>query len=74
MSRLGELLLSSPELTAVAADDAGRLMIDRFTAYVCEGGCADVATMVTRLERLKFETIVQGKTYAQVLADCWPKP
>ena len=62
------MLASEPELTTPAVDDAGRELIRRFVDYVTAGGF-DCGAMVTRMERLKFETIVTGKTYGEVLAD-----
>lgn len=64
------MMASEPELTRVAADEAGREFLRRFTDYVTADGC-DVGSMVTRMERLKFEMIVQAKSCAEVLAD-WP--
>ncbi len=65
--RLGRLLASEPELTQAPMDDAGREMISRFVAYVTADGCG-VGSMATRMERLKFETIVREQTYTEVLA------
>ena len=67
-TRLGRMMASEPELTAPALDDAGREFIRRFVAYLTAGG-SDCGSMVTRLERLKFETIVGEKTYGEVLAE-----
>jgi len=66
--RLGQLMGAEPELTTAPADEASREMIRRFTAYVTADG-SDVKSMVTRMERLKFETIVSGKSYGEVLAE-----
>lgn len=66
--RLGRMMASEPELTEVAADDAAREACRRFVDYVTADGF-DVEQMVTRMERLKFETIVTGKTYREVLAE-----
>ena len=62
---------SEPELTEVREDEAGQDFIRRFVDYVTTDGF-DVASMVTRMERLKFETIVGEKSYDEVLAD--PEP
>ena len=66
--RLGRMMASEPELTEVAADDATREFCRRFVDYVTANG-SDVGSMVTRMERLKFETIVTGKSYREVLAE-----
>ena len=67
-TRLGRMMASEPELTAPALVDAGREFIRRFVAYLTAGG-SDCGSMVTRLEWLKFETIVGEKTYGEVLAE-----
>jgi len=67
-TRLGRMLASEPELTTPKADEAGRELIRRFVDYVTADGF-DTAHTVTRMERLKFETIVTGKTCGEVLAD-----
>lgn len=65
--RLGQALSSDPELaTARAAGD--REFLSRFVDYITGGG-SDLGSVATRLERLKFETIVTGKTYGEVLAE-----
>ena len=64
--RLGRMMGSEPELTEVQVDDAGREFCRRFVDYVTVDGFS-VADMVTRMERLKFETIVTGKSYREVL-------
>ena len=64
--RLGRMMAAEPELTEVATDDASREFCRRFVDYVTAGGFS-VADMVTRMERLKFETIVTGKSYREVL-------
>jgi len=66
-TRLGRMMASEPELTTRAVDDAGREFIRRFVGYVTDGG-SDFGSIVTRMERLKFETIVTGKSYGEVLA------
>lgn len=67
-TRLGRMMASEPELTKVASDDADREFIRRFVAYITDGG-SDFGAMVTRMERLKFETIVTGKTIGDLLAE-----
>lgn len=67
-TRLGRMIAAEPELTTPKVDEAGREQIRRFVDYVTADGF-DCGAMVTRMERLKFETIVTGKTYAQVLAE-----
>ena len=66
--RLGRLMASEPELTEVATDEEAYDFIRRFVDYVNAEG-SDVGSMVTRMERLKFETIVAGKSYRDVLGD-----
>ena len=66
-TRLGRMMAAGPELTEVREDPAGGEFIRRFTEYVTADG-PDCAAMVTRMERLKFETIVTGKSYGEVLA------
>jgi hypothetical protein len=61
-TRLGRMM--KPEL--ITEQDAG--FIHRFTQYVCADGFG-CGRMVTRMERLKFETIVTGKSYHEVLAE-----
>ena len=67
-TRLGRMMASEPELTQPAVDEAGREFIRRFVDYLTVDGF-DCGHMVTRMERLKFETIVTGKSCAEVLAD-----
>jgi hypothetical protein len=67
-TRLGRMMASEPELTKVAVSDADREFIRRFVDYVTADGFG-TGSMVTRMERLKFETIVTGKTYGEVLAE-----
>ena len=62
------MMAAEPELTRTAVDEAGRELIRRFVDYVTAGG-SDCGSMVTRMERLKFETIVRGKSYGEVLAE-----
>jgi hypothetical protein len=62
-TRLGRMMATEPELTRVQDDT----FLRRFTEYVTADGF-DVGSMVTRMERLKFETIVQQKSCAEVLA------
>ena len=64
---LGRMMASEPELTRVQMTEAGREFLRCFTAYVTADGFG-VDAMVTRMERLKFETIVHQKSYAEVLA------
>lgn len=66
-TRLGRMLAAEPELTQVREDAAGRELIRRFDAYLLADG-SGVASMLTRMERLKFETIVTGRSYSEVLA------
>lgn len=66
--RLGRMMASEPELTEVQVDDVGREFIRRLVDYLTADG-GSVGSMVTRMERLKFETIVTGKSYREVLAD-----
>lgn len=66
--RLGRLIVGEPELTQVAVTKADHERISRFVDYVTADGFG-LAAMVTRMERLKFETIVTGKSYKEVLAD-----
>jgi hypothetical protein len=61
------MMASEPELTKVQTDEAGREFIRRFIEYVTADGCG-TGSMVTRMERLKFETIVTGKSYSEALA------
>jgi hypothetical protein len=65
-TRLGRLMGAEPELTEVRTDDAGRDFIRRFVEYVTADGY-DCGSMVTRMERLKFESIVGEKSIAEVL-------
>lgn len=67
-ARLGRMLAAEPELTSPTADEAGRETATRFVQYLTADGF-DMGAMITRMERLKFEVIVTGKTYAQVLAE-----
>lgn len=60
------MMASEPELTEAAADEAARERCRRFVDYVTSDGFG-VESMVTRMERLKFETIVTGKSYREVL-------
>jgi len=63
-TRLGRMMAAEPELTQVQPSE----FIRRFVAYVTADGF-DCSSMVTRMERLKFETIVQEKSYSEVLAE-----
>lgn len=67
-TRLGRLIASEPELTEVREDEAGQEFLRRFADYVTADGFG-VGDMVTGMERLKFEMIVQEKSCAEVLAD-----
>ena len=49
-------------------DAAVREICRRFVDYVTADGFS-AGSMVTRMERLKFETIVTGKSYREVLAE-----
>lgn len=71
--RLGRMMASEPELTKRALTEADREQIRRFVDYVTADGF-DAGRIVTRMERLTFETIVTGKTYGEVLADDVPPP
>lgn len=51
-----------------AVSDEEREMIRRYAEYVLATGFG-VDAIVGRLERLKFETIVQEKSYREVLAE-----
>ena len=64
--RLGRMMASEPELTETAKDDAAREACRRFVDYVTADGFS-VQAMVTRMERMKFETIVTGKSYREVI-------
>lgn len=64
--RLGQLMANEPELIGIPADEAGNLMIDRLASYIAADGF-NAEAMIIRLERLKFETIMTGKTFAEVL-------
>ena len=66
--RLGRMMASEPELTEVQVDGDGQEFIRRFVDYITVDG-SDVRSMVTRMERLKFETIVSGKSCREVLAE-----
>lgn len=46
--------------------DAGREAISRYAGYLTAGGFTE-GRITARLERLKFEATVTGKTYAEVL-------
>ena len=63
-TRLGRMMASEPELTQPQDGEFLRRWID----YVTADGFG-VGDMVTRMERLKFETIVTGKSYGEVLAE-----
>ena len=67
-TRLGRLMASEPELREVAEDEATREFCRRFVDYVTAEGFS-VGSMVARMERLKFETIVTGKSFRERLAD-----
>lgn len=67
-TRLGRLLASEPELTQVQTGEDGQEFLRRFSAYITAEGC-DVASMFRRMECLQLETILQEKSYAEVLAD-----
>jgi len=59
---------TTPEPGDAQADDSVREFCRRFVDYVTADGFS-VGQMVTRMERLKFETIVTGKSYREVLAE-----
>lgn len=61
------MMAAEPELASPPADDAGREMARRFVEYLTGDGFG-MEAMVARMERLKFETIVTGQTYAEALA------
>jgi hypothetical protein len=67
-TRLGRMIATEPELTRPIVCEAGAETSSRFVDYLTAEGF-DYGVMVTRMERLKFETIVTGKTYAEVLAE-----
>ncbi len=69
--RLGRMMGTEPELIQVREDEDGQEFIRRFVGYVTADGF-DVSSMVTRMERLKFETIVGEKSYAEVLEETAP--
>jgi hypothetical protein len=66
--RLGRMMAAEPELTRPAATEEDHAAISRFVDYITADGF-DVPAMVTRMERLQFETIVTGKSHREVLAD-----
>lgn len=68
---LGRMMASEPELTKIRADGADREFCRRFVDYVTADG-ASVESMVARMERPKFETIVREKSYREVLAEKQP--
>jgi hypothetical protein len=65
--RLGRMMASEPELTEPVTDEAGEVRSRRFVAYLFADG-HDYDRMVTRMERLKFEAIVTGKSLYEALA------
>lgn len=67
-TRLGRMMKGEPELTKPATSDADRDLISRFIGYVTANG-SDASSMLTRMERLKFEAIVTGKSFGEVLAE-----
>jgi hypothetical protein len=67
--RLGHLVTSIPEMTEVVTDRESGDRIARYTDHITAGGFS-VDAIVTRLERLKFDSIVTGKTTREVL-DEW---
>jgi hypothetical protein len=67
-TRLGRMIASEPELTRPLATDADQETSRRFEAWLFADGF-DFGKMVTRMERLKFETIITGKTCGEVLAE-----
>jgi hypothetical protein len=62
--RLGQMLTRQPELVKSRNQE----MIRRFVDYVTADGFA-ASSVVTRLERLTFETIVTEKSYGEVLSE-----
>lgn len=70
-TRLGQLMKDEPELTRPAASEEDERFLERFADYLTGDGC-DARAMVLRMERLKFETIVQQKTFAEVVGQLWP--
>ena len=67
--RLGPLIASIPEMTEVVVDKDSGERIARYADYITAGGLS-VAAIVTRLERLKFDSIVTGKPTRELL-DEW---
>ena len=61
-TRLGRMMASEPELTQPQDGEFLRRWID----YVTADGFS-VQAMVTRMERMKVETIVTGKSYREVI-------
>ena len=66
--RFARMFAAEPELTNVPAGDSGRELIARFIDYITADG-ADVAHVLARMEKLKFEMITGEKTCAEVLAE-----
>lgn len=54
--------------TSAWTDEDAEDLLRRFVGYITADGFG-VGSIVTRLERLQFEQIVQEKTCAEVLAD-----
>lgn len=68
MTRFTELAGTTSELTEVAADAESSERIRRLTDYITADGFS-LDALVTRMERLKFESIVQEKAIGEILAD-----
>lgn len=66
-TRLGRMVAAEPELTRPEVTVADREFSRRFIAYLMADGFSGRSAL-TRMERLKFETIVRGKSYGEVLA------
>lgn len=67
-AHLGRMMASEPELTTPVIDEDGMEAIRRFADYVTVDG-SDLRSMMTRMERMKFETIVTGKSCREVIAE-----
>lgn len=67
--RLLSLVASIPEMSEVVTDLDSDWRITRYSEYITAAGFS-VAAIVTRLERLVFDSIVTGKTTREIL-DGW---
>lgn len=70
-ARFRLMLGSIPELTEPVTDQESDVLADRLAAYMLADG-GGMQQIVTRLERLKFETIVRDASVAEVIAGEWP--